>query len=124
MIITVSGSSTGGNISFLGGYNTNSLQQDGLTIFDGISSPGKNTELHAGIGMVNTSYITLDRLSFYRYKYGIYANSCSNITINDITVGNSVTGINFETCSYCNFVSVSNSTNNWDKSLLQLFWNG
>jgi len=75
---------SGNNIQYQGGYDTNTNLQTGETFFDGLNGLGR------GLFSTSKDYITLNYLNFYRYNYGTYLLSCD----------------------YWNFQNINNCSNN------------
>lgn len=104
--INDSGTLAGGQISFQGGYNTSTDEQDGQTIIDGLNGVGH------GISASSKNYITLNRLSAVRLYTGLYystgvgvvldvlPNFCCNENIN-INI-NALTAFTLNTIVACN----------------------
>jgi len=71
--------SPGNPITFSGGWNTSTTEQDGETWFDGIIGDGRGIEC-------SKSYITLEKIGLAKYNNGLYALSGTNKTLTDITI--------------------------------------
>lgn len=73
---------TSGNlITFSGGWNTSTTEQDGMTYYDGLSMLGY------GISFGGLSYTKVENCGFVRYYYGIYFyknGSALDISLEDI----------------------------------------
>jgi hypothetical protein len=68
-----SGTVAGGNIVFLGGFNTATSIQDGCTIFDGLNGWGY------GLQFSGKSFVTSFHLNFFRYYYGIFTTGATTM---------------------------------------------
>jgi len=105
-----SGSLAGGNISFLGGYNTSSANNcDGETYFDGLNGMGY------GIYATAKSYITFSNINTYRYDTGYYLTSASHyctIQSSSNINNNSTTGLYVNSCNYFTITALANTNSN------------
>jgi len=90
----------GNSITFSGGWNTSTTEQDGETWFDGINGLGN------GIYMSAKDYITFDNISLTRYYIGIYAtNTEYTYGVNITSNGNQLYGIH---------LNISTMHSEWD----------
>lgn len=87
--ITVGGSSSA-TLNISGGWNrTDMSTQTGETWFDGSSGAGYGIS----DGSTNSSYLSIDKINFTRYNYGLYQTTSANRwNIDTITCGNCVNG--------------------------------
>jgi len=69
----------GSYIQYQGGFNTATNIQDGETVFDGLTAAGY------GLYLSSKSYVTVNRLSLYRYYIGLSLSAVSSL---NLTCGN------------------------------------
>lgn len=89
-------------IQFRGGYNINTEEQDGQTIFDGTNGTGYC------FYMSSKSYLKLERLSCVRYSTGWYINASHHICIKDAQVCNNITGVAYQMTIGCQYIEFDN----------------
>jgi hypothetical protein len=105
--ISSSGTSAS-NIIVSGGWNTSNTTQDGETLIDGLNTFGYGLNIGSGI-----NNITISRLSFFRYNYGLMINGGYSITASVPHANGCGAGIFFNTGGYLCNISCNNAHNNY-----------
>jgi hypothetical protein len=99
-----SGTQIGGNIVFLGGFNTSTNIQDGETFFDGLNGNGY------GIQLSGKLFVTCLHLNFSRYYYCVYLTSTGFMcTFMFETSNSSNTNIFINIYSSCSFLYIKSN---------------
>lgn len=106
--INKGGLSTSAYLQLQGGYNTLTNIQDGETIFDGITGRAY------GLYFTGKSYLTINYLNFYRYRYGLLAtltNTYINLTNSECSCNSNNIQLTINN-GYINNIKANNSYNN------------
>jgi hypothetical protein len=102
-----SGTAAGGNISYQGGFDSATNEQNGETFFDGLNGWGY------GIYSLSQSYNTIKYLNAIRYSTGFHFQACSFFTVTLVTNANNNDGYGLQLYSgYLNTITAIQAYNN------------
>jgi parallel beta-helix repeat protein len=108
--------SSGKSAAFLyisGGWDLDTETQTGQTWFRQKHGTFNTRNYGYGLYLLSKSYVSLDKLNFLRYNYGIYYNGCNNNTITSATCNsNNTNGIYYSSSNNNNTITSATCNSN------------